>query len=256
MKRKSAALRGFVVLLIACSGGSGLQDPSPDLPADGVISGSIRDSDGQAIAGAEVLVEPGGVQAISNGQGLFEVEVSVVQDEVAYTIAVAHEDFVTVTGAVILTKSNPTVVFDVQLSLLDEDPTLETLDIAQHTPPGPWRTGPTIDFMIDVRNQGSSAISNLIIVDTLDAEFEHEISLDDITVNEVQFPSAIVTLGSNGRSFQIELGTLEPTADVIGAFTLRTPTPQADGVFCNRVRADGETGEGPQSDVEINCLVS
>jgi len=241
----------------ACSSESGIQDPSADLnPTEGFISGTIRDSEGRAIAGAEILVEPGGTHTISDGQGLYEVQVSVTEDQAAYTIAVAHEDFVSVAGAVTLTRSNPDVVFDAELPLRDEDPPFESLDIAQHTPPGPWGSNPTVDFMIDVHNQGPAALSNLVIVDTLDAEFGHEISLDDIAINDAEFPSATVTLGSDGRGFRIELGTLEPTQDTVRVFTLQAPTPQTEGVFCNRVLASGDAEGEPQTDIEIHCLAT
>ena len=70
MKWEIRAGRGFIILLAACSDGSAVQDPMDLDPTVGVISGSVRDSDGLAIAGADALVQPGDLQATSNGQGL------------------------------------------------------------------------------------------------------------------------------------------------------------------------------------------
>lgn len=166
------------------------------------VSGQVSDSDGQLVAGARVRITPGTVETISNGQGLYAIEVPVLDDETPIVIAVSHDDFLTVTVAVVLLKTNPTASFDVELTARDEDPPLEALHISQHSPPGAWTSFPTTDFIVDIGNQGSSTISNLVISDTLDAEFAHAIVLENITINDALFPSAVVTISPDGRAFE------------------------------------------------------
>lgn len=258
MRYSVVATSVAVLLSMACAEGVGLQDPSPEPESIlGTISGQVRgELDGQPIAGARVRVEPGSIETSSDAEGRYAIEnVPVGSEATPYILRIFGDGFDTVTAAIVLTKAEPVVSFDVELSWRDEDPPLETFDIFQYQV-GVWTLSPTTELIFDIQNSSVSAISDLVVIDTLDAEFGHHIVSEDITINSALFPSATVTIGPDGRSFRLELGSLMSTQGFARAFSLTVPTPRGNGVFCNRALASGFAGSEPVTDVEIFCLTT
>ena len=130
---------------------------------------------------------------------------------------------------------------------------IETLDIFEYTV-GIWTSAPKTEINVDIQNNRPSTITNLVVIDTLDAEFGHQIVSENISINAALFPSATVTIGQDGRSFRMELGSLASTHGFVRAFSLTVPTPQDNGVFCNRVLASGFANSEPVTDIEILCF--
>lgn len=242
---------------IACSAEPGLQNPPLDsAPMEGRIAGRITDATGQPIVAAVIHVEPGDYRTKTDVSGNYSIDVPLIDEAGSYILAVSHDDYITVTSAIVLETSTPMASFDLEMSRRDRDPPLEILDIHQYVPPGQWPTGPILEYTVDIGNQGTTTMSGLVLTDTLDAAHNHAMSLEDITINRDAFPSAVVTLGVDGRSFWIDLGTLEPTQNRIRAFVLSVPTPEGDGLFCNRVYSAAEADGQSISDIAIDCVAT
>ncbi|HJQ72791.1 MAG TPA: carboxypeptidase regulatory-like domain-containing protein [Actinomycetota bacterium] len=141
------------------------------------------------------------------------------------------------------------------------------LDVRKTAQDAVLSAGTDAVFDVEVANLGSTALTNVVIHDTLDAAFL-PIDATDIVVNTALFPSATVAVDAGGHIFSVTLGTLAPTPGTAAAtcqglgdgfclaFTVNATTPDLAGVFCNRVTARGTNAAGTLIETDISCVTT
>jgi uncharacterized repeat protein (TIGR01451 family) len=122
---------------------------------------------------------------------------------------------------------------------------------------------------VEVANLGSTALTSVVIHDTLDAAFV-AIDATDVVVNTALFPTATVAVDAGGHTFSVNLGSLAPTAGIAAAtcqglvpgdgfclaYTVSAVLPDVAGVFCNRVTARGTNAAGTLIETDISCVTT
>lgn len=131
------------------------------------------------------------------------------------------------------------------------------LEVRKTTQDAVVSAGAQAEFEIEIANNGSATLTNVVVVDTLDQSFidaDSMFTADDVVVDTVEFPGATATV--NGRIITIDIGDLPPTDGFVTVATISVATPGRAGVFCNRVTATGETPAGSLSDSDIACVTT
>jgi uncharacterized repeat protein (TIGR01451 family) len=109
--------------------------------------------------------------------------------------------------------------------------------------------------VVEIKNDGSATLTNVVIGDTLDAALFDggTVSCDDhvdVTVSEV---GAVTCSETGDYSFAVTIGDLAPTDWAI-VYAVAVPTPSVAGVFCNRITATGENPAGTLTEQDISCI--
>lgn len=141
------------------------------------------------------------------------------------------------------------------------------LDVRKTARDAVLSAGTTAVWDVEVANLGSTALTNVVIFDTLDAAFDSLVATD-IVVNTALFPSATVSVDANGHTFSVNLGSLAPTSGIAAAtcqglgdgfclaYTVTANLPSFAGVFCNRVTARGTNAAGTLIETDISCVTT
>ena len=131
------------------------------------------------------------------------------------------------------------------------------LEVIKTTEDAVITAGAQAVFRVDIANNGSAALENVVIVDTLDQ------ALFDASQVEGGVFRVIVadqfggdTLLPTERIFEVPIGTLDPTVGFVEAYTVEITSPLFEGLFCNRVTASGDTPVGTISDSDIACVTT
>lgn len=131
------------------------------------------------------------------------------------------------------------------------------LEVVKTTEDAVITAGALAVFRVDVANNGSAPLTNAVIVDTLDQAL-----FDGSQVEGGVFRVIVAdefggdTLEPTSRIFEVPLGTLDPTDGFVLAYTVEITTPLFEGLFCNRVTANGDTPIGTISDSDIACVTT
>lgn len=128
------------------------------------------------------------------------------------------------------------------------------LDVRKTTIDAVISAGAAARWDVEIANNGSAPLTNVVIHDTLDTLlgvdfFEIEIDEDweDTVTVDIQdgFP----------KIFSVTIGTLPPTSfDRI--YTVAASTPGAAGTFCNRITARGSNPGGTLVETDIACVTT
>lgn len=242
---------GLLVPLLAYYGCSGETRPTDPGPLTGTLSGTVRNaSDGQPVFGALIQITPSTRSALTDVQGIFQVHDIVLSANASlYTVTATKEGFEPTSLGMVLSPEQPRGT--AEISLPPQDVALPgqldlVLDVLKTVRNGPIEHGETFVFDVDLINTDSSVVIGVVVADTLDSHFG-PVTREAIEIDSIRFPQARAIVDPGGQSFTVDLGTVPPTDDFVGAFSLTVRLPQANGVYCNRVWIRG--GEGaPQKD--------
>lgn len=113
-----------------------------------------------------------------------------------------------------------------------------------------------ITYDVEVRNATAGVVRDVVIRDTLDPAFTGSLDSGRVEVGAEFADRAVVSVGNDGRSFEVALGDLEPSAGFRKAYSLSVILPAEFGVFCNHVSAAGDGPDGEVGDRESACIAS
>ncbi|HET6341269.1 MAG TPA: carboxypeptidase regulatory-like domain-containing protein [Gemmatimonadota bacterium] len=131
------------------------------------------------------------------------------------------------------------------------------LEVVKTTEDAVVSGGAVATFRVEIANNGSAPLENVVIVDTLDQALfdasQVEGAMFTVTIDSAFGDSVI---NPTSRIFEVPIGTLDPTDGFVLAYTVEITTPGDEGLFCNRVTASGDTPVGTISDSDIACVTT
>jgi hypothetical protein len=200
-------------------------------PLLGSISGTVlAHADGSPIVGLSVTIVPGGQATVTNALGQFAFADLVAG---SYTVLISGEGFKRVSSAVTLSTSRMEADLDLFLSPPVPPSGEERLDIRKTITQGRLGKGETLTYVVELLILPGEPISNVTVRDTLDLIFGPRVTEERVQLNLSAFPDANLDVSANGRSFEVLLGTVNPTGGFVAVLTLTIPSPLADDLYCN-----------------------
>lgn len=255
MRLPESALPILLVALLAACGGGPYEVP-PVLPP-GVVHGTVRDTDGNPLAGAEVAIADGSTTTTGPG-GHYSIDALPLGTGIRVTARMTGH--YTVSSFVDLTHALPSATVDFTLRDLpasappddDETPSLAVFAYVLNSTFDP---GDTIRWAVDVRNDGP-AVDGAFVEDSMDEGFG-PLEPEAVQVDRAIFPDASVRVLETGV-LRVDLGRLPHTDGLVRAYTFSVTTPLVDdGVHCHRARLTVPlTDTNAIIDEGIDCFAS
>ncbi|MBW3660156.1 MAG: DUF11 domain-containing protein [Gemmatimonadetes bacterium] len=134
------------------------------------------------------------------------------------------------------------------------------LDVRKTTTDAVITAGSNAVFTVEIANNGSATLTNVVIADTVDAGLFGEDTLGNprlLRSEDIElasgFTDATVTINPDSTTFSVDIGNLPP-GGFQRVFTLTVPTVREEGTFCNRVTARGTNPAGTLIETDIACV--